>query len=97
MPGKFGFGSMTLTCPKPVPIETAIETLKFITGHPKFGTKVINAGEFYGANDVNLKYLKEFVNSNTDEFNRELIISIKVAWTKRLFHLMELGRILGNQ
>lgn len=85
MPGKFGFGSMSLTWPKPVPIESAVETLKFITGHPKFGTKVINAGEFYGADDVNLKYLKEFVKSNTEEFNRELIISIKGGVNKKTF------------
>ena len=78
IPGNFGFGTMSLTwTPTPLPVEGAIETMKYITSHPEFGIKMLNGGEFYGAGDLNLKYLKAFVDSNTDEFNRELIFSIK--------------------
>lgn len=77
---KFGFGTMSLTwTPKPKPIEEAVETMKFITSNKKFGTKFLNGGEFYGPNSINLKYIKAFLDGNTDEFNRELIFSIKGA------------------
>lgn len=83
IPGKFGFGTMSLTwTPSPKPIADSVKLLKFVTSHPKFGTQVINGGEFYGPNDINLKYLKAFVDSNSDEVNRNLIISIKGGMSK---------------
>ena len=78
IPGKFGFGSMSLTwTDTPKPLADAIETVKFVTEHDQFDVKFINGGEFYGPDDANLKLLKAFVDTNTAEQNRELIISIK--------------------
>ncbi|EGW33810.1 pyridoxine 4-dehydrogenase [Spathaspora passalidarum NRRL Y-27907] len=78
IPGRFGFGTMSMTW-KPVPPPTAqsIETLKFVTSHKEFGTKLLNGGEFYGPDDANLKLFKEFLDSNDPEANKELIVSIK--------------------
>ncbi|KAK6458734.1 pyridoxine 4-dehydrogenase [Scheffersomyces xylosifermentans] len=77
---KFGFGTMSMTwTPTPPPTEQSVESLKFVTSNEKFGTKLLNGGEFYGQNNANLKLLKAFVDSNSDEFNRNLIISIKGA------------------
>ncbi|KAK6457379.1 pyridoxine 4-dehydrogenase [Scheffersomyces xylosifermentans] len=75
---KFGFGTMSMTwTPTPPPTEQSVESLKFVTSHDEFGTKVLNGGIFYGADNVNLKLLQAFVESNTPEQNRELVISIK--------------------
>lgn len=75
--------SMTWT-PVPPPTEASVESLKFVTSHEEFGTKLLNGGEFYGPNNVNLKLLKAFVDSNTAEFNRGLTISIKGAISPEL-------------
>lgn len=78
IPGRFGFGTMSLTwTPKPKPIEEQIEALKFVTSHDEFGTKLLNGGEFYGENDANLKLFQQFLAGNTPEENRALVISIK--------------------
>ncbi|KAL6449789.1 hypothetical protein SBY92_000690 [Candida maltosa Xu316] len=78
IPGKFGFGTMSMTwTPTPPPFEQSIDTLKFVTSHPEFGTKLINGGEFYGPDDANLKLLKEFLEQNDPKENEKLIISIK--------------------
>lgn len=78
IPGKFGFGTMSMTwTPTPPPFEQSIDTLKFITSHQEFGTKLINAGEFYGPDDANLKLLQQFLELNPPEENEQLIISIK--------------------
>ncbi|CAI5756174.1 unnamed protein product [Candida verbasci] len=78
IPGKFGFGTMSMTwTPEPKPFEQSIETLKFVTSHPEFGTKLLNGGEFYGPDDTNLKLLQQFLKSNSPEANKQLIISIK--------------------
>lgn len=77
---KLGFGALSLTwSANPKSVEEAVDTLKFITSNKQFGTKFINAGEFYGPNYINLKYIKAFLDGNTDEYNRELIFSIKGA------------------
>lgn len=76
--GKFGFGTMSMTwTPTPPPAQQSIDTLKFVTSHPKFGTKLINGGEFYGPDFANLKLLKQFLEKNDPEENKQLIISIK--------------------
>lgn len=76
--GKFGFGTMSMTwTPTPPPAQQSIDTLKFVTSHPKFGTKLINGGEFYGPDFANLKLLKQFLEENDPEENKQLIISIK--------------------
>ncbi|RLV91286.1 hypothetical protein JA1_003952 [Spathaspora sp. JA1] len=76
IPGKFGFGTMSMTWkPTPPPIQQSIETLKFVTGNKEFGTKLLNGGEFYGTNNANLKLFNQFLKSNDD--NKDLIVSIK--------------------
>jgi pyridoxine 4-dehydrogenase len=76
--GNFGFGTMSLTwTPVPKPMPDSIEVLKFVTENDQFGVNFVNGGEFYGADDANLKLLKAFVESNTPEQNRELVLSIK--------------------
>lgn len=78
IPGKFGFGTMSMTwTPTPPPFEQSIDTLKFVTSHKEFGTKLINAGEFYGPDDSNLKLLQQFLEENSPEENENLIVSIK--------------------
>ena len=78
IPGKFGFGTMSMTwTPTPPPFEQSIDTLKFVTSHKEFGTKLINAGEFYGPDDSNLKLLQQFLKENSPEENESLIVSIK--------------------
>lgn len=78
IPGKFGYGTMSLTWkPTPIPTEQSLDSLKFIIEHEDFGTKFLNAGEFYGPDDINLKLMKQFVDGNSDATNRDLIISIK--------------------
>ncbi|CUM63873.1 uncharacterized protein PRCAT00001461001 [Priceomyces carsonii] len=68
--------SMTLT-PNPRPTEQLLETLNYVTSNLDFYFRFINGGEFYGAEDANLKLLKKFVDANMPEFNRSLVISIK--------------------
>ncbi|KAK6198624.1 pyridoxine 4-dehydrogenase [Scheffersomyces amazonensis] len=78
--GRFGFGTMSMTWkPVPPPTEQSLESLRFITSHEEFGTHLLNGGEFYGPNSANLKLLKQFVDSNPQEINEKLIISIKGA------------------
>ncbi|EGW35709.1 uncharacterized protein SPAPADRAFT_147250 [Spathaspora passalidarum NRRL Y-27907] len=82
IPGRFGFGTMSMTWkPVPPPFKQSIETLKFVTSHKEFGTKLLNGGEFYGPNDANLKLFKEFLESNDPEANKELIVSIKGGYS----------------
>ncbi|KAI3406880.2 hypothetical protein KGF56_000172 [Candida oxycetoniae] len=87
IPGKFGFGTMSMTWkPNPPPFEQSIETLEFVTSHPEFSTKLLNGGEFYGPDDANLKLLKEFVDQNPPELNKQLIISIKGGCNAKTLH-----------
>ncbi|CUM66604.1 uncharacterized protein PRCAT00004274001 [Priceomyces carsonii] len=75
---RLGFGTMSMTwTTNPRPTEQLLETLKYVTTSPEFNVKFINGGEFYGAEDANLKLLKKFVDDNKPEFNRNLVISIK--------------------
>ena len=76
---KFGYGTMSLTwTPNPPPFEQSIETIKYVTTSDT-GTKLLNAGEFYGMEDkeLNLKLIKQFLESNDPKLNSELVISIK--------------------
>ncbi|KAI5959309.1 uncharacterized protein KGF55_005459 [Candida pseudojiufengensis] len=78
IPGKFGYGTMSLTwTSNPQAEEKSIETIKFITSHPEFGVKLINLGEFYGPNDSNLKLFEKFLKSNDPNLNESLVVSIK--------------------
>ena len=78
IPGRFGYGTMNLTWnPHPPPTSQAIEVLQFVTMNEKFGTKLLNGGEFYGSDNANLKLLQKFLESNSSEDNEKLIISIK--------------------
>ncbi|KAI5967238.1 hypothetical protein KGF57_000453 [Candida theae] len=78
IPGKFGFGTMSMTwTSQPPSFEQSINTLKFVTSHNEYGVKLLNGGEFYGPNDVNLKLLQQFVAANDPSINETLIISIK--------------------
>ncbi|EDK47198.1 pyridoxal reductase Plr1 [Lodderomyces elongisporus] len=87
IPGKFGFGTMSMTWKQtPPPFEQSIETLQFVTSHPEFSTKLLNGGEFYGHDDANLKLLKEFVDQNPPELNKQLIISIKGGLDVKTLH-----------
>lgn len=76
---KFGYGTMSLTwTPNPPPFEQSIETIKYVTSSD-IGTKLLNVGEFYGTEDteLNLKLIKQFLESNDPKLNSELVISIK--------------------
>lgn len=76
IPGTFGFGTLSLTwTPTPPPLAHSVDLLQYVTG--ELDAKLINGGDFYGPGNANLKLLKAFVDSNTDEVNRNLIISIK--------------------
>lgn len=78
IPGKFGFGTMSMTwTSQPPPFQQSIDTLKFVTSHPEYGVKLLNGGEFYGPDDVNLKLLQQFLSANDPAINESLIISIK--------------------
>lgn len=76
---KFGYGTMSLTwTPKPPTFEQSIETMKYVTTS-QIGTKLLNGGEFYGVEDksLNLKLIKQFLDSNDAQSNTELTVSIK--------------------
>ncbi|CUM56954.1 uncharacterized protein AC631_01534 [Debaryomyces fabryi] len=76
---KFGYGTMSLTwTPNPPPFEQSIETIKYVTTSD-IGTKLLNGGEFYGFQDkeLNLKLLKQFLESSDPKLTKDLIISIK--------------------
>ncbi|CAN3356867.1 putative pyridoxal reductase [Diutina catenulata] len=78
IPGTFGYGTVGLTwVANPPPTSHSVDVLKFVTNHPKFGTKLLNFGEFYGPDNANLKLVKAFLAENND--NAELIISVKGA------------------
>lgn len=72
---KIGFGTMSLSwIPNPKPIKESAATIEYVTS--KYGVKYLNAGEFYGADDINLKIIKEFLDTTSQPTN-EFIISIK--------------------
>ncbi|CAK9437510.1 uncharacterized protein LODBEIA_P18880 [Lodderomyces beijingensis] len=81
IPGKFGFGTMSMTWkPTPPSFDQSIQTLDFVTSHPEFATKLLNGGEFYGPDDLNLKLLQQFLAQSSPNLNKELVISIKGAF-----------------
>lgn len=75
----FGLGLMSFTW-KPTPYpqqsfnEAVLATIKKNLPSPTF----VNGGEFYGPNDINLKYIKSFLDTYPEE-RKNLIISIKGA------------------
>ncbi len=76
----FGLGLMSFTGrPDPYPQsafnETILATIKKNLPNKTF----INGGEFYGPNDINLKYIKSFVDTYPEQ-RQHLIISIKGAF-----------------
>lgn len=78
IPGSFGYGTMNLTWnPHPPPTSQAIEVLQFVTQNERFGTKLLNGGEFYGPDNANLKLLQQLLEANTPKENEKLVISIK--------------------
>lgn len=75
--GDFGFGSMSLTwTPNPVPLEEALETMHYVAS--KYNVRFFNGGEFYGPDEINIKYLAAFWEKYQKEFP-DLIVSIKGA------------------
>jgi len=76
---QFGLGLMSFTW-KPEPYsqeafnETILATIKKNLPNKTF----INGGEFYGPDDINLKYIKSFLDSYPEQ-RQHLIISIKGA------------------
>lgn len=77
IPGKFGFGTMSMTwTPKPVPLEDAIATMYYSC--LKYNIRFLNGGEFYGPNKINLQYLAAFWEKYQKEFP-DLVVSIKGA------------------
>lgn len=86
IPGRFGYGTMNLTWnPQPPPVEQSIETLQFVTQNDKFGTKLLNGGEFYGPDNANLKLFKQFLAKNSPQDNEKLVISIKGGFNPKTF------------
>lgn len=78
LPDAVGYGSMSLTWrPSPLPLDEAVTVLNYVT--KKYGVRSINGGEFYGPDNLNLKLLKKFLESNEPDFNRQLVICIKGA------------------
>jgi len=82
---RFGLGLMSFTM-KPKPYsqksfnDTILATIKKNLPNKTF----INGGEFYGLNDLNLKYIKTFLDHYPDE-REKLIISIKGAMNPATF------------
>lgn len=75
IPGKFGFGTMSLTwTPTPAPLEQALETMHYSAS--KYGVRFFNGGEFYGPDLNNILILAEFWKAYHKEFP-DLTISIK--------------------
>lgn len=70
---KIGYGTMSLTW-KPTPMQDAVEPIKYVTS--KYNVRFLNGGEFYGANDINLKLLADFCRKS-EVPSHEVIISIK--------------------
>lgn len=84
IPGKFGYGTMSLTWKaNPPPLKVCLEALGHATRVR--GIKFLNGGDFYGPDSANLKLLKAFLDENSDEFNRELYISIKGGLNAQTF------------
>lgn len=76
--GTMGFGTMSMTwTPTPPSTESSIDTLKYVTGEK--GIELINGGEFYGPDLVNLKLIRKFLDANSGDINKQLVISIKGA------------------
>lgn len=75
IPGKFGFGSMSLTwTPTPKSEEESIETIKYVLD--KYHVRFLNGGEFYGPDLINLKYLGAFWAKYGEKYP-DLIVSVK--------------------
>lgn len=75
LPGKFGFGTMSMTwTANPVPYDKAFATIKHCLD--KHNIRVLNGGEFYGPDFSNLKLLGEFWKKYGSEYP-DLIVSIK--------------------
>lgn len=75
--GDFGYGTMSLTwTPKPVPLEDALKTMYYTAS--KYNVRFYNGGEFYGPDEINLKYLAAFWEKYQKEFP-DLVVSIKGA------------------
>lgn len=77
IPGKFGFGSMSLTwAPAPVPFEKAFASIQHCLDN--YDIRSINGGEFYGPDLLNLKLLGEFWEKYGEKYPG-LVIAIKGA------------------
>lgn len=75
--GQFGFGSMSLTwTPNPKPIEESVDVMKYAAN--KYNVRFINGGEFYGPDNINLKYLQRFWAKYGFEYP-DMVISVKGA------------------
>lgn len=75
--GDFGFGTMSLTwSPTPATLDDALKTMHYTAS--KYNVRFFNGGEFYGPDEINLKYLAAFWEKYQNEFP-DLIISIKGA------------------
>lgn len=75
--GDFGFGTMSLTwTPEPVPFEKAFATIKHALD--THNIKILNGGEFYGPDDINLKLIGQFWEKYGAEYP-DLVVSIKGA------------------
>lgn len=73
---KVGYGLMSLTAaPKAVPFPKAIDSMHHVID--KYNVGFLNGGDFYGPNNLGLKLIKEFIASNTAEYNKNLIFSVK--------------------
>ncbi|OBA22924.1 Aldo/keto reductase [Metschnikowia bicuspidata var. bicuspidata NRRL YB-4993] len=75
IPGKFGYGSMSLTwTPTPKTEAEAIQAIKYVLD--KHQVRFVNGGEFYGPDSVNLKYLGAFWKHFGCDYP-DLVISVK--------------------
>ncbi|CAM9011269.1 unnamed protein product [Wickerhamomyces anomalus] len=76
---KFGLGLLSFTArPDPYPQSALNETLLATIKKNLPNKTFINGGEFYGPNDINVKYVKSFIDSYPEQ-RQHLIISIKGA------------------
>lgn len=75
IPGKFGFGTMSLTwTPTPRTLEEALEIIVYSCD--KHNIRFINGGEFYGPDWINVKYLLEFWKKYGQNYP-DLVVCIK--------------------
>ncbi|CCH43292.1 Aldo-keto reductase family 1 member [Wickerhamomyces ciferrii] len=77
---KFGLGLMTFTINNPPRTQDQFNEVVLATIKKNLPAKTfVNGGEFYGPDDLNLKYIKSFVDTHPEQ-RQNLIISIKGAF-----------------